>query len=89
MGIRGRGNLTLNADTQKLGLWPGGFFMVEVEGNFGNDVNLHTGASMPVNSNQLYPCERRPAEHPRGDVHQFLSPEIGLILGKLDITSGT
>ena len=85
----GRGNLTLNADTQKLGLWPGGFFMVEVEGNFGNDVNLHTGASMPVNSNQLYPMPNDDQLNiPAVTFTQFLSPKIGLILGKLDITSG-
>jgi len=30
----GRGDLTFNLDTQKLGLWPGGFLTVEVEGNF-------------------------------------------------------
>ena len=54
----GRGNLTTNVDTQKLGLWPGGFFTVEVEGNFDQSVNNKTGALMPVNSNQLYPHER-------------------------------
>jgi len=31
----GRGNLLFNVDTQKLGLWPGGFLTVEVEGNYG------------------------------------------------------
>ena len=51
----GRGNLTLNVDTQKLGLWPGGFLTVEVEGNFTDSVNNKTGALMPVNSNRLYP----------------------------------
>ncbi len=51
----GRGNLTINVDTQKLGLWPGGFLTVEAEGNFGKSVNGLTGALMPVNSNQLYP----------------------------------
>ena len=51
----GRGDLTINLDTQKLGLWPGGFFTVEVEGNFTKSVNGKTGALMPVNTNQLYP----------------------------------
>jgi len=85
----GRGNLTLNVDTQKLGLWPGGFFMVEVEGNFGNDVNLFTGALMPVNSNQIYPMPNDDQVNiPAVTFTQFLSPRIGLTLGKLDITSG-
>jgi porin len=51
----GRGNLTFNLDTQKLGLWPGGFFTMEVEGNFTNSVNGLTGALNPVNTNQIFP----------------------------------
>ena len=51
----GRGNLTARVDTQKLGLWPGGFFTLEVEGNWDDSVNGKTGALMPANSNQLYP----------------------------------
>src|SRR5262249_1676895 len=30
----GRGDLTINLDSQKLGLWPGGFFNLELEGNW-------------------------------------------------------
>ena len=30
----GRGDINLSLDTQKLGLWPGGFLNVEAEGNF-------------------------------------------------------
>jgi porin len=47
----GRGTLTTNLDTQKLGLWPGGFLTLEVEGNWGKAVNVNTGALMPANSN--------------------------------------
>jgi porin len=85
----GRGNMTLNVDTGKLGLWPGGFFNMEVEGNFDDAINLNSGALMPVNSNHLYPI-------PGGDnlnipalnFAQFLSEYFGVILGKLDTTSG-
>ena len=51
----GRGDLTAHLDTQKLGLWPGGFLTVELEGNWTDSANGSTGALMPVNSNQLYP----------------------------------
>src|SRR5271169_1611924 len=34
----GRGDLTGNLDTGKLGLWPGGFLEVELEGNWNNSV---------------------------------------------------
>jgi porin len=83
----GRGNLTINVDTQKLGLWPGGHFTVEVEGNFTNSVNGLTGALNPVNTNQIFPM-------PTGDnlnvpmvsFMQFFSPYVGVILGKLSLT---
>jgi porin len=88
----GRGDLTINLDTQKLGLWPGGFFTAEVEGNYGESVNGQTGALMPVNSNQIYPT---PASSnlnvPAVNFTQFLSPYFGLTLGKyatLTSTSG-
>ncbi len=85
----GRGNVTLNADTQKLGLWPGGFFMVEVEGNYGNDVNSDTGALMPVNSSQLYPL---PGENelavPAVTFTQYFPKYFGVMFGKMDTTGG-
>ena len=85
----GRGNLTLNADTQKLGLWPGGFFMMEVEGNFGNDVNLQTGALMPVNSNQFFPMpENNQLNMPGVTITQFFSEYVAVFAGKMDTTSG-
>ena len=79
----GRGDFILNLDSGKLGLWPGGFFNFEMEGNWGRAVNNKTGALMPVNSNQILPL-------PPGDIFgvpawnftQFLSPYFGLGLGK-------
>ena len=81
----GRANLTFKLDTQKLGLWPGGFLNLELEGNWTSSVNNKTGALMPANTNQLFPL-------PRGDNFaipdlsfiQFLSPFFGLTFGKLD-----
>jgi porin len=85
----GRGNITLSADTRKLGLWPGGFFTFEVEGNFGNDVNLNTGALMPVNSNQFFPMpEREDINIPAVTFTQFVSEYAGVFFGKIDTTSG-
>jgi porin len=85
----GRGNITLNIDTQKLGLWPGGFLMVEVEGNFGNDVNFDTGALMPINSSQFYPMPgSNQLNIPAVTFTQFFSEYAGVFFGKLDITSG-
>ena len=78
-----------SADTQKLGLWRGGFFTVEAEGNFGSDVNLDTGALMPVNSNQFFPIPgREELNIPALRFTQFFSEYAGVFAGKLDTTSG-
>ena len=85
----GRGDLTGLLDTQKLGLWPGGFLTVELEGNWSNSVNGKAGAISPVNTNQLFPL-------PTGDnvalpalnFAQFVSPYAGAVVGKLDTMSG-
>lgn len=86
----GRGDLTINVDTQKLGLWPGGFFTAEVEGNYNESVNKQTGALMPVNSNQIYP---RPASDNLNvsafNFTQFLSPYFGVTLGKYATITST
>jgi len=84
----GRGDLTTKLDTQKLGLWPGGFLNVELEWNWNDSVNLKTGALNSVNTNQLFPI-------PTGDnvalpdvsFMQFLSRYIGLFAGKLQTVS--
>jgi porin len=84
----GRGNLTVNVDTQKLGLWPGGFLTVEVEGNFNQSVNSQTGALIPVNSNQLYPTAAgENLNVPQVSFTQFFSPYTAVFFGKIDITS--
>ena len=86
----GRGDLTINLDSQKLGLWPGGFFNLELEGNWASSVNSSTGALMPVNTSQTLPL-------PPGDIFgvpawnfaQFLSPYFGLTIGKFATITNT
>jgi len=85
----GRGDIILNVDTQKLGLWPGGFLNVEAEGNFIPDdtlrksINGRTGALMFVNSNQAYPTPAGDNFNlPAFNFTQFLSPYFGLTIGK-------
>jgi porin len=80
----GRGDLTLNVDTGKMGLWPGGFFAVEVEGNFGNSINSYTGALMPVNTNQIFPMPNSDQINvPAVVLTQFLSHYFGVYIGKV------
>ena len=86
----GRGDLILNLDSGKLGLWPGGFFNFEMEGNWASAVNPKTGAFIPVNTNQIFPL-------PPGDIFgvpawnftQFLSPYAGLTIGKYATITAT
>ena len=86
----GRGDLVINLDSQKLGLWPGGFFNLELEGNWALSVNQNTGALMPVNTSQTLPL-------PPGDIFgvpawnfaQFLSPYFGLAIGKFATITNT
>lgn len=84
----GRGALMLHLDTQKLGLWPGGFLIVEVEGNYNRSINLDSGGLSPVNTNQLFPMPGdQELNIPAVTYMQFLSHYFGVILGKIDVTN--
>ena len=86
----GRGDLTGHLDTQKLGLWPGGFLTVELEGDWSSAVDLSTGALMPVNSNQLYPVPGGGnVGLPALNFAQFVSPYFGVMFGKLATITST
>jgi porin len=82
----GRGDLNIHVDTGKLGLWPGGFLAVEVEGNYNKSVNGYTGALMPVNTSQLFPMPiGENLNVPAVNFTQFLSPYFGVTFGKNSI----
>ena len=92
----GRSDINLSLDTQKLGLWPGGFLTVEAEGNFipadsfRKSINGRTGGLMPVNSSQIYPTPAGDNFNlPAFNFTQFLSPYFGLAIGKLATLSAT
>jgi porin len=85
----GRGNLTFRLDTQKLGLWPGGFLTIELEGNWSRGVNRNTGALVPVNTNQLFPVPVGDnIALPAWNFAQFLSRYAGVTFGKLETSGG-
>ena len=46
----GNADYTLNVDTQKAGLWPGGFLNVSVDTGFGTNLSSDSGAIVPVNT---------------------------------------
>lgn len=85
----GRGDFILTMDTGKMGLWPGGFLTAELEGNWGQDVNLHSGALSPVNANQIYPVSGKDGvAMPALNFAQLLSEYGGVVAGKLNILAG-
>ena len=88
----GNADYTLNVDTDKLGLWPGGFFKIYAGSSFGESIFQDSGALVPVNTALLVP---EPNEPSTGLMHatftQFLSPKVGLLAGKvftLDAAAG-
>jgi porin len=88
----GTGDFLFNLDTQKLGLWPGGFFTLEAEGNWGNNANtnLQSGGIVPVNSNTIY---LSPIDDSIGisnvSYAQFVSEHLGFFVGKIATISQT
>jgi porin len=81
------GNLdyTLNLDTQKMGLWPGGFFKFEGDTGFGSNVLRGSGAIVPVNTAALLPGPNdRTSALTNATFTQFLSPQFGVFTGKIN-----
>jgi porin len=85
----GNADYTLNLDTQKMGLWPGGFLNVSVDTSFGTALN-NAGTISPVNTAFLVPAPNDRTTALMGATYmQFLSEKFGLMLGKIDVlTSG-
>ena len=84
----GRGDLTGNLDTQKLGLWPGGFLTAELEGNWNQSVNFKAGSLVAVNTNQLFPLPTgNNVALPDLSFAQFLSHYVGVLAGKVQTIS--
>lgn len=86
----GNVDYTLNVDTEKLGLWPGGFLMVEADTGFGTNVFAKSGALVPVNTAALFPA---PDDHTTALTNatfmQFLSEQFGVVIGKFNtLTAG-
>jgi porin len=82
------GNLdyTLNVDTHKLGLWPGGFFKVSADTGFGSNAFQDAGTIVPVNTAALLPApDDRTTTLTNATFTQFLSPELGLTAGKFNL----
>ncbi len=80
---------TLNLNSQKMGLWPGGFLTVQGMTNYGTNVGYASGAIIPANITALFP---EPGQTSTGLMNasftQFLSQNFGVAIGKLSALGG-
>ncbi|HEX3500530.1 MAG TPA: carbohydrate porin [Stellaceae bacterium] len=81
----GNVDYTLNVDTDKLGLWPGGFLKISADTGMGSNVLVNSGALVPVNSAALLPApNNRTTALMNATFMQFLSTKFGLFAGKIN-----
>lgn len=86
-------DLAVTLDTDKAGLWPGGFFKFRLEGKTGTSVQQRTGTLSPVNNDLVAPnVEGRLGQDAWAITElsytQFLSEHFGLTLGLLNTSAG-
>jgi porin len=81
----GNVDYTLNVDTQKLGLWPGGFLEVSADTGFGTNLFAKSGTLVPVNTATLFPAlNDHTTVLTNATFMQFLSEKFGVVIGKFN-----
>ena len=81
----GNVDYTLNVDTQKLGLWPGGIFQILGRYRVRQQHIPGAGTIVPVNTAALLPAPNdRTTALVNATLTQFLSPQFGVVAGKID-----
>lgn len=79
----GNVDYSLNLDTEKMGLWPGGFFKFEGISSFGNTLYSEVGAVVPSDVSVLFPGLNQADSGLMGaSFTQFFSPKFGIFMGK-------
>ena len=84
----GTADYTLNVDTGKLGLWPGGFLKVYAMSGFGDSENRDSGAIGPVNMAAFLPEPHTSTALMNLTYMQFFATWIGVFAGKLNMLEG-
>ncbi len=85
----GNAEYTLNVDTGKAGLWPGGFLRVNAISGFGETVTSDTGVLAFVNTGNLLPNSDQPGTGLEGlTFMQFVSHQVGFVAGKVFLLDG-
>jgi len=87
--VLGNAEYTLNVDTGKVGLWPGGFLKVLGNTGFGANVVKDSGALSIVNTSAVIPSLSRTSTGlANATFMQFLSHKFGLVAGKVFTLDG-
>ncbi len=77
---------SLNLDTKKMGLWPGGFFKFEAITSFGHTIDDNAGTIISANVSSLFPEILQPATGlMEASYTQFLSTHFGVTMGKMNL----
>jgi porin len=83
----GSGDLTITADTGKLGLWEGGLLLLNAEPKWGDGINEMVGSLLPVNTDAARPGFNEGCTMTLSEWIYFqhlLENKLILIAGKLD-----
>ena len=93
-GVVSTQDLSLQLDTGKAGLWPGGLLKLRVESRVGDYItSAHTGGLSPVNNDALSPNDSDNVNDETIGLTelmftQFLSPQFGIFGGLLNTLDG-
>jgi porin len=85
----GNAILTLNVDTQKAGLWAGGFFKVQTVTSFGHSIIQDTGAIVPANLAWILPTVEPDTGLQEFTYTHLFSPQFGVFVGKINAIAPT
>jgi porin len=84
----GSSDYILQLDTYRMGLWPGGYFKVRGETRWGHGINDKVGSVAAANFDTLLPLPEPNGLTTLTEYYmmQFLSEQIGVIAGQVDLT---
>ena len=91
VGYWGTFEYTLNLDTQKMGLWPGGFLTAYAMSSYGTTVIKDSGALIPVNTAGILPAvavDEPTTALMKLTFAQFLATWVGVVVGKFNTLEG-
>jgi porin len=85
----GNAILTLNVDTQKLGLWSGGHFKIQTVTSFEDTLLKEAGAVVPANMAWMLPDVKPETGLQELTYTHFFSPHFAAFVGKINTIAPT